>query len=170
MSKALSKYFWDLNKKALKETEKIIKNSQHPKFAMRMVSLLSRCQDPKELFSLLSKEEFVKGWPKVKSYWIKVVQSSDFRDWWQTIYEQMVRKENTKCLASKTKMFDASLRIGRLIKEARIKKGFSQKECALRLGMKQPDISNIEKGKNNITLETLALLCKALEIKKIELW
>jgi transcriptional regulator with XRE-family HTH domain len=57
-----------------------------------------------------------------------------------------------------------------MIKESRIKKGLSQKELALRLGMKQPDVCSIEKGKKNITLETLTLLCKALDIRKIELW
>jgi DNA-binding Xre family transcriptional regulator len=35
--------------------------------------------------------------------------------------------------------------------------------------MKQPDISTIEKGGKNITLETLSRLCKVLEIKKIDI-
>ena len=169
MSKTISKYFWDLNEKALKETEKIIKNSQHPKFAMRMVVLLSRCQQPNELFSFISKEEFIKGWPKVKSYWKKVARSSDFRDWWQTIYEQLLQKDILGQKISKSKAFDVSIKIGRMIREARIKKGLSQEELALKSGIKQPDISKIEQGKKNITLETLALLCKALEIKNLQL-
>ncbi|MBU0549493.1 MAG: helix-turn-helix transcriptional regulator [Candidatus Omnitrophica bacterium] len=55
-----------------------------------------------------------------------------------------------------------------MVREARVEKGLSQSELAFRIGMKQPDISMIEKGKNNITLETLTRLCKVLEIKKIE--
>lgn len=34
--------------------------------------------------------------------------------------------------------------------------------------MKHPDISKIEEGKKNITLETFACLCKALAIEKID--
>ena len=78
-----SKYFWNLNERALKETEKILKNPKHPKFIARMITFLSRCQDPKELFSLVSQEEFVKAWPGIKSYWKKVDPQSDFRDWWR---------------------------------------------------------------------------------------
>lgn len=171
MNKKLAKYFWNLNEKAVREVQIIIKNPNHPKFAMRMVTLLSRCQQPKEFFSFISKDEFVKGWPKVKSYWMKVTRSSDFRDWWQTIYEQLLQKDSLKQINPKIgKTFDMSLRIGKVIQEARIKMGLNQKELALRLGMKQPDICNIEKGKKNITLETLSLLCKALGIKRLELW
>ena len=169
MKKNIAKYFWDLNKEALKETEKIIKDSQDPKFAMRLVTLLSRCQEPRELFSFISKDEFIKGWPKIKSYWLRVAKISDFRDWWQTIYEQLLQNTNIKQTRSISKTFDVSLKIGNTIKEARMKSGLSQKELALKLRMKQPDISKIEKGKQNITLETLTFLCKALAIKKIEL-
>ena len=36
----IAKYFWDLNKKALKETEDILKNQAHPKFKARLVTFL----------------------------------------------------------------------------------------------------------------------------------
>jgi transcriptional regulator with XRE-family HTH domain len=44
------------------------------------------------------------------------------------------------------------------ISDARIQKGLSQKQLALRIGMKKPDISRIEEGKKNITLFTLIRL------------
>ena len=59
--------------------------------------------------------------------------------------------------------------IGRIIKEKRIEKGLSQKQLALTVRMKQPDVSKVEEGKKNITLFTLIRLCKALDIKHIEL-
>ena len=61
------------------------------------------------------------------------------------------------------------LKIGELIEDKRIRKGWSQQDLAARAGMKQPDISKIEQGKKNITLETLGSLSKILGIKKIEL-
>lgn len=165
---SISKYFWGLNKQALKETERILKNPEHPKFAARLVTLLSRCDQPKELFSLVSKKEFVGVWPRVKSYWLKIEPRSDFRAWWETIYEQLLQEyklKQKKPIGGSPALFS---KIGRMIREARVEKGLSQKGLAIRLGMKQPDISMIEKGRKNITLDTLARLSKVLEIKKIE--
>ncbi len=165
----ISKYFWALNEQALKETEKILKDSQHPKFAARMVTFLSRCDQPKELFLLMSKQEFIEIWPKVKSYWSKIAHTSDFRAWWEAIYEQLLEEYRDKQKRPKGKSSALFLKIGKLIREARIEKGLSQRELAFKAGMKQPDISMIEKGKKNITMETLTCLCKILEIKKLEL-
>lgn len=165
----ISKYFWDLNEKALKETEKILKDPLHPKFPIQMVIFLSRCQQPKELFSLISRKEFIEIWPKIRSHWIKIARESDFRDWWQTIYEQLLERYEVKLKKPKGKSSALFLKIGKIIREARIQKGLSQNELAFRVRMRQPDISKIEEGKKNITLETLFCLCKALEIKKLEL-
>ena len=164
----ISKYFWDLNERALKETERIIRNPQHPKFVVRLVTLLSRCDRPKELFSLISKQDFIELWPKARSYWSKIAQASDFRAWWETVYEQLLEKYRAKRRQPKGRASALFLKIGRLIKEARVQKGLSQKELAFRIGMKQPDISTIEKGEKNITLRTLVRLCHTSGIKKLE--
>jgi len=165
----ISKYFWDLNRQALRETGKILKDSRHPKFAARLVTFLSRCDRPKELFSLISKYEFIEVWPRVRSYWSKITARSDFRDWWETIYEQLLQEYKLKQKKPRGKSSALFLKIGRMLREARLQKGLSQNELAFRIRMRQPDISMIEKGKKNITLETLTRLCKILEIKKLEL-
>jgi len=82
-----------------------------------MVKLLSRCQSPEELFSIISKENFIKAWPKLKRYWVRVNKETDFRDWWQTIYEEILKSQG--------------------------------------------------KGKKNITLETLARICKCLDYELV---
>lgn len=168
MKPYITKYFWGFNENALKETEEILGNPNHRRFPERLVILLSRCDNPKELFSIVPKEEFVKNWPKVKNHWRKIAKVSDFRDWWQTIYEEIARDSGVrnKRIERPSVMF---LRIGKLIKDKRIEKGWTQNELALKVGMKQPDISKIEEGKKNITLETLVSLSSTLEIKKIEL-
>ena len=164
-----AKYFWDLNERALKETQRALKNPKHPKFIMRMVTLLSRCDRPKELFSLITKKEFIENWPNIRSYWAKLARESDFRDWWETVYEQLLQKYGKKELKPKGKASVLFSKIGAMIKNARIEKNLNQKELAAWVGMKQPDISKIEEGKKNITIQTLASLCKILGIKKIEL-
>jgi len=165
----ISKYFWDLNKQALKETERILKNPAHPKFPGRLVTFLSRCQKPKELFSLISKKEFIEIWPKVKSYWIKIARESDFRDWWQTIYEQILEEYSLMQKIAEGKPSRLFLKLGKIIAKARLDMGLSQAELAFKVGMKQPDISKIEEGKKNITLGTLTRLCKVLGVKRVDL-
>lgn len=169
MNKGIARYFWDLNRAALKETEAILKNPHHPKFAVRLITFLSRCEKPKELFAVISKKEFVGAWPKVRSYWMKLARESDFRDWWQAIYEQIAAEYGSSRKSGKDRPSALFLGIGRKIRDARLKKRLSQTQLASMVGMKQPDLSKIEEGKKNITLETLAGLCKALGIKKVSI-
>ena len=165
---AYIKYFWDLNEKAIEELRHIFKDPDHPKFNMRIVSFLSRCQDPKELFRSIDKNDFVKSWPKVKKYWIKASGPTDFTDWWQTIYEQLLQKKGFSYKRPLGKPMPFLVKIGAMIKKVRINKGLSQKELALLVGMKQPDISKIEDGKINMTLITLFSVAKVLAIKEIK--
>ena len=166
---SIEKYFWDLNQKALKETREIIKDPDHPKFAGRVVTLLSRCDKPDELFSIIPRRKFVETWPRIRTYWIKRIRRSDFRDWWETIYEQILEKDQHKQRKAKGGTPVTFRSLGIKIRDARIQKGLSQKQLALRIGMKQPDISRIEEGKKNITLFTLIRLCKVLGIEKINM-
>lgn len=160
----IKKYFWSLNSKAIIETKKILKNPDHPEFSKKMVAILSRCDKPKEVFSLISKEKFIEVWPKIKRYWMKTNQSPEFKAWWETVYEGLSGIQKRK-MAGEPSIFVAQ--IGKIIKEHRIENGINQSDLARRSGIKQPDISAIEKGKKNITIETLLRLCKVLGIKDI---
>lgn len=165
----VSKYFWEFNKGAIKETAEIIKNLYHPRYNERMVVLLSRCDKPKELFSLITKDQFVDAWPGIRSSWVKFSKQTDFKAWWESIYEQLVFEYTNKIKTPKGEPFEVSAKIGKMIKESRIKNGFSQSELALKTGIEQPDISKIEKGQKNITLATLVKICRFLNINKIDL-
>lgn len=168
----IAQYFWDLKGAALAQTRQILKDPAHPKFPQRMAVLLTRCSKPAELFSVISKENFVEAWPRVRAYWLRRARRSDSRDWWETLYEQLIagqspRPERAGRLESGPPAF---LRIlGAHIKEARIEKGLSQRQLALRVGIRQPDISRIEEGKKNVTLFTLVRLCKVLGIRRVEI-
>ncbi len=164
----IKKYFWEFNKEALKVAEDILKNPEHPKFLNYIVKLLSRLHNPKELFSLIPRKEFIENWPRIRRYWQKLTPISDFRDWWQTIYEGLVAESKNKTKKIQSKPSKIFLKIGMLIREKRLELGLTQEELALKVGMNQPDISKIEEGRKNITLETLVRLCKVLKIKRIE--
>jgi len=100
--------------------------------------------------------------------WRKLGQGNDFRNWWKAVYERLIEQNTTKKVP-RASVSEFSLKIGKVIRQARISSGRSQGIIAARTGIRQPDISKIEEGKKNITLLTLARLCKVLDIKEIKL-
>lgn len=165
----IAKYFWDLKGEALKETRRILKDPAHPKFPQRMTVLLTRCSRPKELFRVIPRERFVQAWPRVREYWIKRQRRSDSRDWWETLYEQLMAGESPQPARVEGTPPAFLQDLGAHLKEARMERGLSQKQLGLRVGLKQPDISRIEEGKKNITLFTLVRLCRTLGIRTLAL-
>ena len=59
---------------------------------------------------------------------------------------------------------------GNRVRENRLQKGLSQDELAFATGIDRPQISKIEQGKSNPTLETIEKLANALEIDYHELF
>jgi DNA-binding XRE family transcriptional regulator len=165
----ISKYFWDLKDEALREAKRALQDDKHPQFLQRMVTLLSRCDKPKELFSILPRQRFIETWPKIRSYWIKRARHSEHRDWWETIYEQLLGGAGKEPIKAKGKPSAFFRKFGDRIKERRIEMSLSQKQLAVRAGLKQPIISQIEEGKKNITLFTFIRLCKVLGIRTIDI-
>ena len=169
MKPNIAKYFWGMNEKALNDTQNILKNQYHPKFNERFITILSRCDKPKELFSIIPEQEFIDVWPRVKRHWARASKTSDFRNWWQAVYEGLLEKRKIKKVKTAGSPSFLFLKIGEMIKSARVKKGFSQFQLGVTTGVKQPDISKIEEGKKNITIGTLLRLCNALDINDIKL-
>lgn len=62
-----------------------------------------------------------------------------------------------------------SQKLGKNLKRIRTKKGISQGDIARAIGMDKGFISNIENGKTNPTLATIAKLAKAVGISVGEL-
>jgi len=56
-----------------------------------------------------------------------------------------------------------SKQLGKNLKRIRLKKGMSQGDIARSLGVSRGFVSNIENGKTNPTLATIAKLAKAVE-------
>ena len=157
-------YFQDLSERALQETQKIFKDTEHPKFVSRMVRLLSQCDKPKEVFNLVGRQGFLNAWPKILKYWKRTQAATDFRDWWQTIYERLLERDQAG--RSPAGMPLKKLQImGNKIMQARTAKGWTQQDLAQKARLKQPDVSAIEKGNKNLTIETLARLEQMLEIE-----
>lgn len=161
----LAKYFWDLNAEELAQTRQVMQDPAHPRFPQRMVALLSRCDRPQELFSVIPKTTFIAAWPKIRSYWLKHTRVSHPRDWWETLYEQMTRPNER----IPDRPSEAFRRLGIIFKERRMELGLSQKQLALQARIHQPAISQIEDGQKNITLFTLLCICKVLGLKNLKI-
>lgn len=64
--------------------------------------------------------------------------------------------------------FEAAIELGLQFRDARLGRGLSQRELSERSGVRQADISRIERGAGNPTESTLQRLASALE-KRLEL-
>lgn len=63
-------------------------------------------------------------------------------------------------------MFEIGTKIYRL----RLEKRLTQRELAARAGVYQANLSNVEKGKQDLTVSTLLRLCSALEVDPAEVF
>ena len=66
--------------------------------------------------------------------------------------------------------YDLKVTFGRNVWSARKKTGLSQAEMAKRTGLPQQYISQIEAGKANVTLETVALLARVVDHEVTQLF
>lgn len=66
-------------------------------------------------------------------------------------------------------MNEEAVKLGQNLKKIRTKKSITQIEIAKQLGVDRSFVSNIENGKNNPTLSTLAKLAQVLGVSTNEL-
>jgi ribosome-binding protein aMBF1 (putative translation factor) len=86
-----------------------------------------------------------------------------FDDW-------VARRERaeTSGEAELRRRFEAAIELGLQFRDARVASGLSQRELSERSGVRQADISRIERGAGNPTESTLQRLASGLE-KRLEL-
>ena len=84
--------------------------------------------------------------------------------------QELIREnmENDPEFAAEWERLEPEREVWRLIAEARSEQGLTQKELAERCGMKQTNLSRIERGKTSPTIDTLQRLANGLG-KKLEL-
>ncbi|MFH0926608.1 MAG: helix-turn-helix domain-containing protein [bacterium] len=151
-----------------KEIEKILSDKENPQFVSLVSLLLSRKNSAQEVFKdYLKREDFYTFWPKIKKQMRKNSWNDQRIEYWQAIYETLKKVPDLaelKPVKFDEPLFSLCKEIGTKIKEAREKVGLTQKDMAERLNISQQIISRIEKGRQNISLETLNNVCKSLGI------
>lgn len=166
MKNDIAKYFWSLNEKALAETERVLRDPAHPLYSKRAITLMARCDVPKELFGIIPKDRFIDRWAAIRKEWRNSGASPDHLAWWDAIYRNLISAGDVHPDKAGSRHLG---HIGLQFKKARMKKNWTQAELARRVGMGQREISAIENGKSNITAATLIKLARALGLKRIEL-
>lgn len=170
MRRGLSKYFWSLSDRALAETGRVLREPEHPLFAGKAVELLSRCDEPRELFRFIPRTVFVRRWPAIKRMWRKSGADRDYLAWWDAIHQEIVSESGSTAPQGGCKGRSACLRnVGRQIRLARQARKMTQVELARRVGTQQKEISRVETGRGNPTIETLLKLARVLNIKRLNL-
>ena len=159
-------WLWD-RKIGLLKAKSILKDPDERDFILLASLLLSRKNEPKEVFrDYIKPLLFCKYWPAIKKRMRRDKWNEPRIIFWQAIYEKLIDRYRKKGVAFRketvTVLNPLYAEVGRQISNMRREQGLSQKKMASKLGVSQQLISRIEKGRENISLSTLNNISRAL--------
>jgi DNA-binding XRE family transcriptional regulator len=131
-----------------------------------MISFLSLCDKPDDMFKIISRAVFIEQWPSIRKKWAQLNTAQDYLHWWDSIYRNLVA--GNRPLPVEEQSVHLKL-IGVQIRRARLRKEWNQSDLADQVHMSQRKISKIENGKVNVTIETLLKIARVLGIDRIDL-
>ncbi len=158
-------WLWDsrLNEN---QVRKVLNKGDHPKFDIYAEKLLSRINDPKIAFCIIDKVIFCKKWPKIKSRMRKNAWLRDRVFFWQTVYERVYQQLKAGGVRirepQEQRVTPVRMKLAEQIKRLRKKSGYTQRDMAEKMGVIQQYISKIERGYENVSIDTLQRIAKAL--------
>lgn len=149
---------WDINLPQAKITY-ILAHEEDPRFPRIAGALVSRVDDPKEVFHLMTPLAFCRRWRAIQREIESDAWTKEKAAFWKSTYMRLsrelrqkgekVRKRETIPLDNFTRDLIATIR------ESRKNALFSQKELAELMGCSQQYISGVERGREKINLEFL---------------
>ncbi len=152
------------------EAKRILQDSGHEKFLYYATLLLSRSNEPKQVWKFLSKDNFCRHWNQIKRQMRKDRWNDKRILFWNQVYLFLVRDFRKKGIVFSLKKEEGKVnpeqqKIGRQIVEQRKKLGLTQVELAQKLGVTQQAISKIEKGTQSARFSTIAKIMKHLKVE-----
>lgn len=162
-------WLWDV-KTSESAAKKILHDPESKYFISMAALLLSRRNDPKEVFkNYLNPLAFCKKWPLI----MRKMRQDKWNDprivFWKAIYEKLSDRYRGRGVSFREKTAPPKepicRELGKMLTAIRRKQGLSQKEVAKKIGVSQQVISRIEKGGENASLITLANIARALNRK-----
>ena len=106
----------------------------------------------------INNSTFMKKKPKKDEYWSswRIVEKKEYSDWRFYIHSEPI-SNNKEEIKLKKKFWDK-------LKKVRLQRNISQEELAYRARLHRTYVSDVERGKINISLENIGKLAKALKI------
>ena len=156
---------WDAGRSD-KEIRSILKNPAHPSFVHYASHLLARNNVPKYVFKeYLSRENFCLHWPDLKRRMRKDRLNLERVQFWEQIYrhvrdEMKARGIRLRQPARLPAQDSLRVKIGKRIRRMREDKNLTQAEVSQGAGLTQQFLSKIEKGIENVSLDTLERIQK----------
>ncbi|MFH0840089.1 MAG: helix-turn-helix transcriptional regulator [Candidatus Omnitrophota bacterium] len=159
--------FWD-KKITESEAKSILKDESHPRFVEVASLLLSRSNDMKLVFNTyFDKAAFCRNWRRIKRLMRKDKWNDPRIDFWDQVYQ--VVKESVEMperpIKEKEVVTTEITAIGIVIRKARKKKKWTQKDLSTNAHISQQMISYIEKGYPNFSIDTLTKIAGVLGLK-----
>jgi len=161
---------WD-RKISGKQAIKILSDPEHPRFIGLASLLLSRKNDPREVFRRYIKPKvFCRYWALIKSRMRKDDWNNPRIEFWQAVYEKLSEKfrakgTNISLKAKPALINEFCLEIGKMLEKLRKEKKLTQEMLSKKLNVSQQMISRIESGRENVSLLTLKKITGELGVK-----
>lgn len=161
--------FWD-KKIRPREVARILKDDSHPRFIELAALLLSRTNEPHEVFTnYLGKVLFCRNWRRIKRAMRQNKWSDNRIIFWNEVRDvlscRMDKKELERGKERPLVADENSQKIGEIVRETRKRLGWTQKDLASKAGLSQQIISFVEKGILNFSLRTLSKILNALKLR-----
>ncbi|MCK4244798.1 MAG: helix-turn-helix transcriptional regulator [Candidatus Omnitrophica bacterium] len=152
-------WLWD-RKISDYKVKHILSNPEDNQFIPLVSLLLARKNSPSEVLKeYISPLNFCRFWPRIKRRMRKDSWNNPRIEFWQAIYETVLEKLKKKGVSIKLReqkrpdtLFEE---IGSQVKRLRLQKSMTQIDLAKKLNISQQMVSRIEKGGENISLNTL---------------
>lgn len=162
-------WLWDVNISEQK-AKKVLSDENNVNFIRYAALLFSRNNVPKEVFLIISKENFCRKWTKIKNRMRKNKWNDERIVFWDEIYEYIRDDFKAKGVSLKRPKLDKKdkpskicLQVAESVKNIRKKKGITQKQLALKMKVSQQVISRIESGQENISIKIIEKIAKTLQ-------
>ena len=156
-------WFWDLNI-PFKKIKQILAREDDPRFPRIAGVLLSRVEDAKQVFGLISPAAFCRRYKAIENEIESDEWTREKAAFWKTTYQRLSKelKEKGEKIRKPERIsvddFDRALI--EQVKQARKKALLSQKELAGLMGYSQQYISGIETGREKISIDFLKKLAQ----------
>ena len=163
----LKDWLWD-KKISISKARAILRDPAHSRFIALSSVLLSRKNNPNEVFRKYIKPDiFCRQWPGIKSRMRKDYWNSPRIEFWQAVYEKLLEKYRAKGRPIFTRVIKKDVNefcaeVGKKVRSLRKQKGYTQKTFSEKLKVSQQMISRIESGGENVSVLTLRKILSEL--------